>query len=88
MYQFDVVSLNPVFVVKGINRRGVEDKSALARTVMKLELKKDAQKIDWVIPLKARLSESYPILLIRVLFIYLMITFIIAITIVITNVAD
>ena len=88
MYQFDVVSLNPVLVVKGINRRGVEDKSALARTVMKLELKKDAQKIDWVIPLKARLSESYPILLIRVLFIYLMITFIIAITIVITNVAD
>ena len=88
MYQFDVVSLNPVLVVKGINRRGVEDKSALARTVMKLELKKDAQKIDWVIPLKARLSESYPILLIRVLFIYLMMTFIIAITIVITNVAD
>lgn len=46
MYQFDVVSLNPVLVVKGINLRGVEDKSALARTVIQLELKKDAQKMD------------------------------------------
>ena len=45
MYQFDVVSLNPLAAI-GRKYKGVDLKSALAKTATKLELTNDAQKMD------------------------------------------